>query len=76
MPVPTASRYRLKLRGVPGPRQAEGVDVSALWSRVESALVKTVLAAQALQRLPRRRPGSCVDLFGAFASVRLGFRVM
>ena len=41
------------------------MDVSALWSRVESALVKTVLAAQALQRLPRRRPGSCVDLFGA-----------
>ena len=38
--------------------------MSALWSRVESALVKTVLAAQALQRLPRRRPGSCVDLFG------------
>ena len=43
---------------------AQGVDVMALWAKVEAAMVKTVLAAQALQRLPKRRPGSCVDLFG------------
>ena len=39
--------------------RGEGADVSSVWARVESALVKTVLTAQALQRLPKRHPGSC-----------------
>lgn len=61
---PARSRLTWSLRPFLQHLAREGADVVGVWRRVEAALIKTVLAAQALQRLPHRHPGSCLDLFG------------
>ena len=38
--------------------------MTAIFAEVRSALVRTVLSAQALAPLPRRHAGTCMDVFG------------